>query len=187
MSAESDSAESDSTDADSTDGDATSTAPSTTTAETTTTESDAAAEYVTEGATVIVANASRVDGGAGLLSEHLTEVGFTVGEATNSADDVENLETTQVFYVTGDAAAQAVAESLGEAFGGDVTVNEVADPAPTASGDLGEATVLVLMGNDTAGKTLEEVLSVPAAADGAATDGDDTEDDAATTEPPTTG
>lgn len=54
-------------------------------------------------------------------------------------------------------------------------------------GDLGEATVLVLMGNDTAGKTLEEVLSVPAAADGAATDGDDTEDDAATTEPPTTG
>jgi hypothetical protein len=57
-------------------------------------------------------------------------------------------------------------------------VEEVAVPAPTESGDLGEGTVLVLLGNDVAGKTLEEIRSAAAARDDAENDG--------TTAPPTT-
>lgn len=156
-------------------------ATSTTTATTTTSATTASGEfeYVTEGAVVVVANASRVNGAAGLLSDGLGAVGFTVTEPTNSADDVENIETTQIFYSPGDAAAQAVAENLGLAFGGgDIVVEEVAVPAPTESGDLGEGTVLVLLGNDVAGKTLEEIRSPAAARDDAENDG--------TTAPPTT-
>ena len=156
-------------------------ATSTTTATTTTLATTASGEfeYVTDGAVVVVANASRVDGAAGLLSDGLGAVGFTVTEPTNSADDVENIETTQIFYSPGDAAAQAVAENLRLAFGGgDIVVEEVAVPAPTESGDLGEGTVLVLLGNDIAGKTFEEIRSPAAARDDAETDG--------TTAPPTT-
>ena len=157
-------------------------ATSTTTATTTTTSATTASgefEYVTDGAVVVVANASRVNGAAGLLSDGLGAVGFTVTEPTNSADDVENIETTQIFYSPGDAAAQAVAENLRLAFGGgDIVVEEVAVPAPTESGDLGEGTVLVLLGNDVAGKTLEEIRSPAAARDDAENDG--------TTAPPTT-
>jgi hypothetical protein len=146
---------------------------------TSTTTASGEFEYVTEGAVVVVANASRVNGAAGLLSDGLGAVGFTVTEPTNSADDVENIETTQIFYSPGDAAAQAVAENLGLAFGGgDIVVEEVAVPAPTESGDLGEGTVLVLLGNDVAGKTLEEIRSPAAARDDAENGG--------TTAPPTT-
>jgi hypothetical protein len=156
-------------------------ATSTTTATTTTSATTASGEfeYVTEGAVVVVANASRVNGAAGLLSDGLGAVGFTVTEPTNSADDVENIETTQIFYSPGDAAAQAVAENLRLAFGGgDIVVEEVAVPAPTESGNLGEGTVLVLLGNDVAGKTLEEIRSPAVARDAAENDG--------TTAPPTT-
>ncbi len=140
-------------------------------------------EYVTDGATVLVANASRVDGGAGGLTDGLVAVGYTTADPVNSSDDVDKLDTTQIFYVAGDAAAQAVADNLRLVFGGgDITVGEVAEPAPTESGNLGDATVLVLMGNDVAGQSLEDLGS--SVADSG--DSDDAEDDAATTEPPTT-
>jgi hypothetical protein len=165
-------------------GSATTAATSTTTTAPTAT---AGFEYVTDGAIVIVANASRVNGAAGVLTERLAAVGFEMTEATNSSDDVDNLATTQIFYAPGDAAAQAVAENLRLVFGGgDVTVEEVAVPALTESGNLGDGTVLVLLGNDIAGKTLEEMRPTAAADDDAPTDagddaptdtGDDTGDD----------
>jgi len=187
-STDTDAADSESAGTDSTDL-ATTSSPTTSASTTTTDAGDF--EYVTEGATVIVANASRVDGAAGRLTDSLVAVGYTTTDATNSSDDVENLEATQIFFVPGDAAAQAVAENLRLAFGGgDITVGEVADPAPTESGDLGEGTVLVLMGNDVAGTTLEELGSAEtgddSATDDEGDDEDDAGDDAATTEPPTT-
>ena len=115
-------------------------------------------EYVTEGATVVVANASGVDGAAGRLSERLAFVGYTMAEATNSADTVSNLTATQIYYDPAVEAALAVAESLKLALGGGaIEVLEVSVPALTASGELGDANVLVLMGNDVAEKTLDEL------------------------------
>jgi len=134
-------------------------APTTTAPPTTATPTTVA--YVTEGATVVVANASGINGAAGRLSERLAAVGFDMAEATNSADTVSNLEVTQIYYDPAVEGALPVAESLKAAFGGgDIEVLEVSVPAPTESGELGAANVLVLMGNDIADKTLEELQGV---------------------------
>lgn len=134
----------------------TTTAAPTTVATTTTTLPPV--EYVTEGATVVVANASGINGAAGRLTERLAAVGYDMAEATNSADTVSNLGTTQIYYDPAVEAAQAVAESLQRALGGgDIELLEVTMPVPTASGDLGTANVLVLMGDDVADKSLEEL------------------------------
>lgn len=119
--------------------------------------------YVTQGATVIVANASRIDGAAGRLSERLVEVGFVLAEPTDSSEGT--IDVTKIYYVPSNPAAQAVADSLRQAFGGrDIQLLEVGIPAPVESGELGDATVLVAMGNDIADKTLAELqgLAPPA-------------------------
>ena len=122
--------------------------------------------YVTDGATVVVANASRINGAAGRMTDRLDAVGFTTGSATNSSDSVGKLDVTKIYHAADDAGALAVAESLKEAFGGGaIELAELGVPAPTESGELPDATVLVLMGNDIADKSLEELqgLVVPAA------------------------
>ena len=55
---------------------------------------------------------------------------------------------------------EAARETLG---GGDIELFEMGVPAPVESGEIGNATVLVSMGNDTADKSLEELqgLVVP--------------------------
>jgi hypothetical protein len=138
---------------------------------------------VTQGATVVVANASRVDGAAGRLSERLTDAGFTLGEPTDSAEGP--LETTKVYYNASVPEAQPVAQSVVAALGGGaITLEPLPTPAPTESGDIGDATVLVAMGNDTADKTLEELQGIEAPATTAATEGttaDTAEDTTAST------
>ncbi len=137
----------------------------TTTTPSVTTTTPAPVEYVTEGATVVVANASGINGAAGRLTDRLAAVGFTTAAATNSSDAVSNLSASQIHYVADDADALAVAESLRAALGGgDIELLEVTVPAPTESGELGDATVLVLMGDDVADKSLEELQGVVAPA-----------------------
>lgn len=140
--------------------DTTSTAPTTTAAaaeSTTTTAPTAGLTLVTEGATVVVANASGVEGGAGRMSEALAAAGFTMGTATNSSES--QLSTTKIYYDAANAQAQAVAESVKSAFGGgDIEVLELPDPAPLSDpATLGEAGVLVAMGNDVAAQGLDEL------------------------------
>jgi len=113
-------------------------------------------DLVTEGATVMVANASRINGAAGRMSDQLEVVGFTMSEAGNSAEGP--LETSKIYYDPANELAKPVADSLREALGGgDIQVLELAVPAPTESGETGEATVLLSMGNDTADKSLDEL------------------------------
>ena len=133
-------------------------------------------DYVTEGAIVIVANSSNVDGGAGRMSDRLAAVGFEMGTATNGTEG--QLEVTKIYYDPANEDALPVAESLREALGGgDIQVAEVGVPAPVDSGDPGDATVIVSMGNDTADKSLEELQGrAPAAADDSDDSGDDTDD-----------
>jgi hypothetical protein len=69
---------------------------------------------------------------------------------------------TVVYYVPGfESGAAAVSQVLGG-----VATQPVASPPPVESGDLGEATVLVLLGTDLAGKLLPGALPTadPAAA-----------------------
>ncbi len=113
-------------------------------------------DLVTEGATVVVANASRINGAAGRMSDQLEVVGFTMGEAGNSTEGP--LEISKVYYDPANELAKPVADSLREALGGgDIQVVELAVPAPTETGEIGEATVLLAMGNDTADKSLDEL------------------------------
>ena len=149
-------------------------APTTTRATTTTVASTTTTlpplELVTEGATVVVANASGIDGAAGRMTDALAAVGFTTGTATNSSEG--QINTSKIYYDPADAEAQAVAESLREALGGgDIEVLELGVPAPTESGEIGDASILVAMGNDIADKSLDELQGRVPAADDTADEG----------------
>ena len=110
---------------------------------------------VTDGATIVVANASGVDGAAGRMTDALEEAGFAAADATNSSEGP--LSTTKIYYAPDDAAAKAVADSVREALGaGDIEVLELTVPAPLSDPDsIGEASVLVAIGNDVADKPLD--------------------------------
>jgi len=115
---------------------------------------------VTEGATVIVANASGVPGSAGRMTDELTALGFTMGTATNATTGI--IEQSIVYYDPGIAAAQAVADSVARVLGG-VVVETVPTPPPVEGGSLDGAGVVVMLGTAQADKTIAE-LSTPDAA-----------------------
>ena len=114
---------------------------------------------VTEGATVIVANASGIGGSAGRMTDTLELAGFTMGEPTNSTGP--QLEDSIVYYDPGIAAAQDVANSVARVMGG-ISVETVPTPPPVDGGSLGDAGVLVMLGTNQADKTLEEMSGTSA-------------------------
>ena len=124
-----------------------------------TTTSTTEPALVTEGATVVVANASGVGGSAGRMTTELTGVGFTMAEAANSTQS--GLAASLVYYDPTNAAAQAVAESVARSMGG-LTAETMPTPPPIKGGSLGEAAVLVLLGTDESDKTIAQ-LSAPTA------------------------
>jgi LytR cell envelope-related transcriptional attenuator len=108
----------------------------------------------TQGASVLVANSSHQNGVAKTLSTALEGQQFTMVAPTNGA---EKLEATKIQYKDGDAAAEAVARSVAQLMG--VATVEIM-PTPVALSDpatLLDATVLVLLGDDKAGKTLAQM------------------------------
>ena len=103
---------------------------------------------------VMVANASGVTGSAGQMSTALQAQQFIVTQPTTAAETVGKQTATKVYYVAGyESGAAAVAQVLGG-----VPIEAVPTPPPVESGDLGEATVLVLLGTDLAGKLLPGAL-----------------------------
>lgn len=133
---------------------------------TTTAASTTTTSLVTEGATVIVANASGVGGSAGRMTDTLALAGFTMGDPTNATSG--QLEDSIVYYDPGIAAAQDVADSVAIVMGG-MSVEPVPTPPPVDGGSLGDAGVLVMLGTNQADKTLEEMSGVEAAEDTTAT------------------
>ncbi len=114
--------------------------------------------FVTEGAQVVVANASSVNGAAGRMSEELAAAGFAMVEATNAAED---LATTKVYYNASVPEAQTVANSVVAALGGgEIVAEPLPTPAPLEDPEsIGAATVLVALGEDAADRTLEQLQS----------------------------
>ena len=125
---------------------------STTSTTTTTTPPTTTIPLVTEGASVIVANAADVPGAAAETSSALGALGFVMGEPTNAAAWDEMLDVTKI-YARPEAAA--VAESLSRVLGG-VAVERMPTPAPIlgANEALGDAGVIVMLGKDLAGQPL---------------------------------
>jgi hypothetical protein len=115
--------------------------------------------YATEGASVMVTNASRIDGAAGRMSERLAAVGFTMVEPGNYS--LGTIEVTKIYQDPANPQAMAVAESLKAAFGGGaIEIVEMGTPPPVDGGDAKGATVLIAMGNDIADKTLDELQGI---------------------------
>ena len=113
---------------------------------------------VTTGATVMVANASRVNGAAGVLTTALTGQQFTMAKAGNST---VKQEVTTVLYDATNPEALAVASSI-SALMGNVVVEVMPTSPPVDGGVLPEGvTVLVLLGSDKANLTLPD-MSAPA-------------------------
>lgn len=162
---------------------ATSTTPQVTTATTTTVAATTTTTValVTEGASVMVANASGINGAAGRMSVALEEVGFTVVAAANSTES--QLSISKIYYDPANPDAEAVADSVQAVLGGgDIPVEEIVEPPPVDTGTLGDATVLVAMGNDTADKTLAELSGGSAPTAAAPSDDTATADEASTAE-----
>jgi hypothetical protein len=147
-------------------------------------ELSGAEAFVTNGATVVVANVSGISGSAGRMSTTLDRAGFTVGDATNG---LEQLADSVVHYTDADGA-QADAEILAVALGG-VEVSPMPDDIPTESGEF-DGDVLLLLGTNQADQALitpgsDTDTEVDAPAETTPTDTTVTTD-SVTTEPATT-
>ena len=121
---------------------------------------------VTTGASVIVANSSHQNGVAKTLSSALEGQKFTMVAPTNGSTKEA---ATKIQYKDGDTAALAVAQSVAKVMG--VATVDVM-PTPVALADpatLADATVLVLLGDDKAGKTLAQMTGAATADTGAGT------------------
>jgi len=114
---------------------------------------------VTEGASVIVANANGQAGSAGNMSRALRDgAGFEMVDPTDASSATGVLEMTVIYYDPAVPAAQDVADSVSRVLGGVSSVLPLPDGTPpTADGSLNGASVLVMLGTDKANKTLEEL------------------------------
>ncbi|HEX6425536.1 MAG TPA: LytR C-terminal domain-containing protein [Acidimicrobiales bacterium] len=111
--------------------------------ETDTTEAEAPPARDPGEVTVLVANASGVQGAAAGQTDAIQGGGYLVAQPTNAPDLVE---TTQVLAVEGyEAEAAVLAADIGAPEG---AVNPMPDPPPL---DLAGAQLLVLLGPDLAG------------------------------------
>ena len=104
---------------------------------------------------VQIANASGVSGSAGLLTTEMQGRGYIVQPAINKNEITPKQTVTVVYYLLGsEAPAAQVARELGG-----VATSPMPTPIPTETGSLGEASVLILMGTDVAGKPLSILAS----------------------------
>lgn len=106
---------------------------------------------------VQIANASKVAGSAGQLTTELQGRGFIVQPAVNTNAITPQQRTTTVYYLPGsEQAAALIAAEIGV-----TNLAPMPNPVPTENGSLGEASVLILLGTDIAGKPLGTPLPIP--------------------------
>ncbi|MGZ4725776.1 MAG: LytR C-terminal domain-containing protein [Ilumatobacteraceae bacterium] len=99
---------------------------------------------------IIVANASNVNGAANQLTEELAAQGFHLGKPTNAAGPDERLDVSKVYFLP---AGADVAASVGRVMG-NIAVTRMPVPVWITGGpaNLGDATVVVMLGKDLASK-----------------------------------
>lgn len=115
---------------------------------------------VKTGTKVQVANSSSSQGVAGKLKKDLEANGFATGKATNATG--ANVAATAVYYDPGNPSGKPVADTVARALGG-VTVQALPAAIPIEGGSLDTGVgVLILLGNDKAGKTIAEMSGTTA-------------------------
>ena len=125
---------------------------------------------VKTGTKVQVANASGASGVARQMTTALSAEGFEMADPTNATVS-PNLDVSKVIYNGTDTAALAVANSVATVLGGLTVEQSAAAPPVDGAAFAPGSGVILLLGNDLAGKTIAQI-------NGAATTG--------TTAPPTT-
>ena len=111
----------------------------------------------TTGTKVQAVNCSTQNKAAAFLATTLSGVGFVSADPASCSPTQAKLATTLILYDADDANAQAVAESVGRALG-NKTVEARSNPVPNEAGVYPEGTgVIVLIGDDIANKTLNEI------------------------------
>ncbi len=105
-----------------------------------------------------VANSSGIAGSAGTMTTNLQAVNFVVQPALNVAPGTPKRAKTGVFYLAGCEQAAADVVSV---LGGNVDTGAMPSPVPLETGSLGEACVLVLLGQDLSNKPLPGVTGTP--------------------------
>ncbi|MDO8389114.1 MAG: LytR C-terminal domain-containing protein [Actinomycetota bacterium] len=119
----------------------------------------AALVQVFTGTNVQVANSSVQNGVAKMMTTALLGAGFTTTEATNGTADPK-LTTSKVIYNADDPTAKPVADTLAAILGG-IAVEPMSIPLPVQSGSWAAGSgVILLLGNDLAGRTLEQIQGV---------------------------
>lgn len=107
------------------------------------------------GTKVQVANSAGVAKAAGTMTTILTAQGFEMAEATNGT--VSDLAVTKVLYLAADPNAEKVALTLASLIGV-AQIEPAGTTVDTKEGTLPAGTgVLLLLGQDKAGKTLEQI------------------------------
>ncbi len=109
-----------------------------------------------QGTKVQVANASSKSGVAKQMTLALTAEGFDMAEATNAAANV-NLDVSKVVYNAADPNALPVANALSVTLGGLVVEQAPAAPPVQSGAFAAGSAVILLLGNDLAGKTVAEI------------------------------
>ena len=103
---------------------------------------------------VQIANGSGISGSAGLLTTEMQGRGYIVQPAINKNEATPKQTVTIVYYLLGsEAPAAQVARDLGG-----VATAPMPTPIPTETASLGEASVLILLGTDLAGKPLSIIV-----------------------------
>lgn len=122
-------------------------APTTTTIPPTTTT---ITPLVTEGALVLVANAAGIPGAAGQLTARMQSLGFSMKEPTDAAGYEESLDASKIYFRP---EAEAAAASLAAVMQIN-SLTRMPTPAPIVDAQvgLGDATILIMLGKDLAGK-----------------------------------
>jgi hypothetical protein len=84
------------------------------------------------------------------MSNQFADRGFAVAEPVNAAGPEEHVELTHVYALdVNDPVARSVSRLLGS-----VPILRMPTPLPADGGLRGDATVVVMLGNDTAGDRL---------------------------------
>jgi hypothetical protein len=105
---------------------------------------------------VQVANASNAGGVAGKMTTELTNDGYDMAEPTNATVSPK-LDTSKVIYDAADPNGQAVAGLVAATLGG-IAVEASPTPPPVKAAAFASGSgVIVLLGNDLAGKTLAQI------------------------------
>lgn len=109
---------------------------------------------------VQVANCSIQNGVARMMSSALADAGFQMVDPTNGTCDPK-LTTSYVIYNAGTTGAEAVANTVARTLNG-LAVEPGTLPIKVESGAWADGSgVVLLLGNDLAGKTLEQIQGIP--------------------------